>query len=327
MSVTRSFSTAISVALLAACAAQRPQVLTPVRVDTARTTANAAPAVTPTTTAIGGGRPRTVDADPLSRVDRMEWPAPSETRSDFRCARSRVLAAARDYGIAVSLDTAQQRIAGSVTIRYTNNSPDTLRFVWLQLDQNLYRPGSKGSMLFPADSRWGVRGFQAGFDIEGLQVNGRAAAMHVDDTMGRIDLEQPLAPKGGRLTITMNYAFRVPEHGSDRMGRDGSLYEIAQWYPTHGRLRRHPWLEHGSVRRPGRVLPRVRRHRLQRHRAVRLHHRRERRAAERRRGAHGRPARATLRALRAPTPPLPSSPTRRRAPRRPPVRVPGASVR
>ena len=55
--------------------------------------------------------------------------------------------------------------------------------------------------------------------------------MHVDDTMGRIDLEQPLAPKGGRLTITMNYAFRVPEHGSDRMGRDGTLYEIAQWYP------------------------------------------------------------------------------------------------
>ena len=51
-------------------------------------------------------------------------------------------------------------MSGTVTIRYTNNSPDTLRFVWLQLDQNLYRPGSKGSALFPADSRWGVRGFR-----------------------------------------------------------------------------------------------------------------------------------------------------------------------
>jgi hypothetical protein len=86
-------------------------------------------------------------------------------------------------------------------------------------------------MLFPADSRWGVRGFQGGYEIAGLQVNGRTATLHVDDTMGRIDLDQPLAPRGGKLTITMSYAFRVPEHGSDRMGRDGALYEIAQWYP------------------------------------------------------------------------------------------------
>jgi hypothetical protein len=161
----------------------------------------------------------------------MEWPGPNGTRSASGAPGPEYWQQRADYTIAVSLDTTQQRVAGSVTIRYTNNSPDSLRFVWLQLDQNLYRPGSKGSMLFPADSRWGVRGFQGGYDIEALQVNGRAAAMHVDDTMGRIDLEQPLPPKGGRLTITMNYAFRVPEHGSDRMGRDGTLYEIAQWYP------------------------------------------------------------------------------------------------
>jgi hypothetical protein len=233
MSVTRSISIAIAIAaLLGACAVQRPQVLTPVRVDTARATGTAAPIVTPAATAVGGGRrARTVDADPLARVDRMEWPAPSGTRSASGAPGPEYWQQRADYGIAVSLDTAQRRVTGSVTIRYTNNSPDTLRFVWLQLDQNLYRPGSKGSMLFPADSRWGVRGFRGGYDIEALQVNGRAAALHVDDTMGRIDLEQPLAPKGGRLTIGMTYAFPVPEHGSDRMGRDGTLYEIAQWYP------------------------------------------------------------------------------------------------
>jgi hypothetical protein len=55
--------------------------------------------------------------------------------------------------------------------------------------------------------------------------------VHVDDTVGRIDLDQPLAPRGGKLTIALSYSFRVPEHGSDRMGRDGALYEIAQWYP------------------------------------------------------------------------------------------------
>jgi len=230
--VTRSISLAIALAVLAACAAQRPQVLTPIRVDTTRAAAGPAPAAVPPATAAGsGGRPRTVDTDALARVDRMEWPGPNGTRSASGAPGPDYWQQRADYTIAVSLDTTEQRVAGTVTIRYTNNSPDTLRFVWLQLDQNLYRPGSKGSMLFPADSRWGVRGFQGGYDIEALQVNGRPASMHVDDTMGRIDLEQPIPPKGGRLTVTMSYAFRVPEHGSDRMGRDGTLYEIAQWYP------------------------------------------------------------------------------------------------
>jgi hypothetical protein len=136
-----------------------------------------------------------------------------------------------DYTIAASLDTADKVVRGTVSIRYTNNSPDTLRFVWLQLDQNLYKPGSKGSFVFPAQSRFGVRGFPGGYDITGLQVNGRGTAGKIDDTMMRIDLDAPLLPKGGQLTIGMQYSFAVPEHGSDRMGRDSSLYLVAQWYP------------------------------------------------------------------------------------------------
>jgi hypothetical protein len=214
---------------LAGCAAQRPQVLTPVRVDTVARAASPASPMSGGASASTG--PRTTSDDPISRIDRMEWPGPNGTRSASGAPGPEYWQQRADYTIAATLDTSQQRVSGSLTIRYTNNSPDTLRFIWLQLDQNLYRPGSKGSTLFPADSRWGVRGFQGGYDINGLQVNGRPAAIHVDDTMGRIDLDQPLAPKGGKLTVTMTYAFRVPEHGSDRMGRDGTLYEIAQWYP------------------------------------------------------------------------------------------------
>ena len=220
----------IALAVIAGCAAQRPQVLTPVRIETSRGAAAAGAAGTDVSTGAGAGA-RTTDADPLARVDRMDWPGPNMVRSASGAPGPEYWQQRADYTIAVTLDTAQQRVSGSLTIRYANNSPDSLRFIWLQLDQNLYRPGSKGSMLFPADSRWGVRGFQGGYDIEGLQVNGRPATIHVDDTMGRIDLDQPLAPKGGKLTVTMSYAFRVPEHGSDRMGRDGALYEIAQWYP------------------------------------------------------------------------------------------------
>src|SRR5215210_5339309 len=70
-----------------------------------------------------------------------------------------------DYTIRARLDTAAKRLSASESIRYTNNSPDTLRFVWLQLDQNLFRPGSKGPAVFAAESRWGVRGFQGGYRI------------------------------------------------------------------------------------------------------------------------------------------------------------------
>ena len=44
-----------------------------------------------------------------------------------------------DYDIVATLDTAAKTLGGTVTVHYTNNSPDTLRFVWMQLDQNLFR--------------------------------------------------------------------------------------------------------------------------------------------------------------------------------------------
>ena len=167
-----------------------------------------------------------------------------------------------DYSIRVTLDTSARRISGLESIRYTNNSPDTLRFVWMQLDQNLFRPGSTGSLLFPSDSRFGGVGFKGGFEIErvgqcretaGQRVSGSARARRgarakpaspgtpprcpsallktrVDDTMMYMDLVRPIPP-GGVTEFDLAYAFNVPEHGADRMGRDGSLYQIAQWYP------------------------------------------------------------------------------------------------
>src|SRR6266498_2939003 len=58
------------------------------------------------------------------------------------------------YTIRVSLDTATHTVAGSETIRYTNNSPDTLRYIWLQLDQNIYKASSRGAALNPTDARF-----------------------------------------------------------------------------------------------------------------------------------------------------------------------------
>ena len=220
----------VMLAVAGACTSQPPQVLTPVPMDSS---ARAARPAGGTAVARGPSMPsvRTTADDPIRRIDRMEWAGPNAFRSGSGAPGPEYWQQRADYTIAATLDTTRRRVSGSVTIRYTNNSPDTLRFVWLQLDQNLYRSGSKGSAVFPADSRWGVRGFEGGFELSALEVNGRAASVHVDDTMGRIDLDQGIVPKGGKATITMNFAFLVPDHGSDRMGRDGTLYEIAQWYP------------------------------------------------------------------------------------------------
>jgi hypothetical protein len=170
-----------------------------------------------------------------------------------------------DYTIRARLDTAAQRLTGSASVRYTNNSPDTLRFLWMQLDQNLFRPGSTGSLLFASESRFGGGGFQGGFEIDSIgqckeeagkrggketakrtakprRATARATAAplphcpvaplntRVDDTMMYVELATPLSP-GATTTLHVVYGFNIPEHGADRMGRDGSLYEIAQWYP------------------------------------------------------------------------------------------------
>jgi peptidase M1-like protein len=178
-------------------------------------------------------------------------PPPNEIRRADGAPGPRYWQQRADYVIKATLDTAGRRIDATEQIRYTNRSPDTLRFVWMQVDQNLFRPGSTGSLLFAAESRFGGAGFPGGFDIlsltqsavpgaraAGTRRRASAAASatetplehRVDDTMMYVELAQPLAP-GAATVFDLAYRFNVPEHGADRMGRDGSLYEIAQWYP------------------------------------------------------------------------------------------------
>jgi hypothetical protein len=169
--------------------------------------------------------------DPFARLDRMDWPPPSRVREANGRPGPDYWQQRADYDIVATLDTTKHTIRGHVSLAYTNNSPDTLRYVWMQLDQNLYKPGSAGSYLFPEDTRFGDRGFEGGYEIQNLVANGTRAASEVEGTQMRVLLPEPLAPRGGKVTIAMDYGFPVPEHGSDRMARDGPLYEIAQWYP------------------------------------------------------------------------------------------------
>ncbi len=142
-----------------------------------------------------------------------------------------------DYDITAALDTTRQTVSGRLRMRYTNNSPDTLRFLWMQMEQNAFKGNSLNSLIFPQTARFGARGFEGGDVIKRFdQLLGRngerqvAVVRRENGTMTRIDLAEPLAP-GGTASFDVQWHFLVPEHGADRMGRDGALYEIAQWYP------------------------------------------------------------------------------------------------
>ncbi|HET9682514.1 MAG TPA: M1 family metallopeptidase [Gemmatimonadaceae bacterium] len=142
-----------------------------------------------------------------------------------------------DYDIQASLDTGTKTLTGTLTLHYTNNSPDTLHFIWIQTEQNAFKDKSLNSFVFPAESRFGARGFEGGdvitrFDEVTGGRKGRHVALKLRDngTVTKVDLAEPLAP-GKSATFDVAWHFLIPEHGADRMGRDGPLYELAQWYP------------------------------------------------------------------------------------------------
>ncbi|MEO8336438.1 MAG: M1 family peptidase, partial [bacterium] len=139
-----------------------------------------------------------------------------------------------DYDIKASLDTTTKTLTGSLKLKYTNNSPDTLRFIWLQMEQNAFKDKSLNSFIFPQESRFGARGFEGGDVVERFdQLIGSkrvAVKQRANGTVMKVDLAEALAP-GKAATFDIAWHFLIPEHGADRMGRDGALYELAQWYP------------------------------------------------------------------------------------------------
>lgn len=145
-----------------------------------------------------------------------------------------------DYKLAVTLDTAEHKVSGNVEITYTNNSTDKLPFVWLQLDQNIYREDSRSQATsIISGGRFANKAFTQGDEIKSVTViqNGKAekANFIITDTRLQIRLNDTLKANGSKLLIKIEYAFTVPEYGTDRLGRlntkNGWIYELAQWYP------------------------------------------------------------------------------------------------
>ena len=147
-----------------------------------------------------------------------------------------------DYQLNAKLNDQTDEITGSEVITYTNNSPQSLGFVWMQLEQNLFKLDSRGNIIVPVTgSRNGGRGqvFDAGYKIRSVKVvNGTIATdvkFLITDTRMQVFLPKAVAPAGGQLKLKIEYSFISPNYGSDRMGiqptKNGKIYSVAQWYP------------------------------------------------------------------------------------------------
>ena len=141
-----------------------------------------------------------------------------------------------DYWIEATLDDAARRVTGKERVRYENRSGQELGFVWMNLEQNLFREESDGALLTKPNARFGNRDrHDGGFTISKVEVDGRERVLHEYGTVGRIDLESALR-SGGSVEIRVEWSFVVPKYGSDRMGisecKDGDVFEIAQWFPS-----------------------------------------------------------------------------------------------
>ncbi len=153
-----------------------------------------------------------------------------------------------DYVINVTLDDEKQIIRGEETITYTNNSPDALEYLWLQLDQNMrskdsdtwkIRTSDMEDKVSFRDYRYFHMDFDGGFKIEYVRDgSNKDLTTAVNKTMMRVNLPNKLAPKSS-FTIKIKYWYNI----NDRMkmgGRSGYeyfeedenyLYTIAQFFP------------------------------------------------------------------------------------------------
>ncbi|HAF46944.1 MAG TPA: aminopeptidase, partial [Cryomorphaceae bacterium] len=185
----------------------------------------------------------------------QELPTPNVYRTASGAPGHEYYQQQADYNMSIRLDDETQRIYGEETITYTNNSPDELRYLWVQLDQNMRAQNSMTQQIKTGDifnDRTGkpktafykiknnqFYDFDGGFKLEYVQTtSGSNLRYTINNTMMRVDLPSPLR-KGQSFSFKIKWWFNI----NDRMdigGRSGYeyfeeddnyLYTIAQFFP------------------------------------------------------------------------------------------------
>jgi hypothetical protein len=168
----------------------------------------------------------------------LPLPTPNEQRTGAGRPGPKYWQQRADYRINATLDSARHLITGRETIHYVNNSPTGLPYLWLYVEQNICKSNSITSTLNQPPLVFADISFDfscGGANTDGLVLDaatiaGREMKKTVYGTTMRVDLDRPL-PAGASIDLDFAFHFTIPEQGVGRMGRDGALYEIAQWYP------------------------------------------------------------------------------------------------
>ncbi len=154
-----------------------------------------------------------------------------------------------DYVMNVELDDKNKKLTGNETITYTNNSPDPLEFLWVQLDQNVRAKDSKTPVIESSDAKaadmtgsfvksYMGNEFDGGFNIlEVKDVKGIPLKYTINQTMMRVDIPKNLMP-GEKFVFSIKWWYNINDHVVDRARsgyetfEDGNRgYVIAQFYP------------------------------------------------------------------------------------------------
>ncbi|WP_212905895.1 M1 family metallopeptidase [Capnocytophaga stomatis] len=155
-----------------------------------------------------------------------------------------------DYVMQIELDDENQKLHGKQTITYHNNSPESLEYLWLQLDQNKFAaesPSKKRDTKLvkpfyePKEfvHTFMTLPFEGGFQIENVKdINGKSLPYVINQTMMRVDLDKPLAPNT-KITFSIQWNYKISDYkktggrsGYEYFEKDDNyLYVIAQFFP------------------------------------------------------------------------------------------------
>lgn len=192
---------------------------------------------------------------PVAKFQQLEHllPAPSPQRLASGAPGAGYWQNRADYDIAAELDDEKRTLTGEATITYHNASPDTLDYLWLQLDQNYQAHDSDNRStpnirrgFDPARITYGAvdrllaqETYDGAMTVSGVtDTAGRPLPHTLVKTMLRLDLPQPLAP-GATFAFRIKWSFPINDAKrlSERTGyeffaKDGNcIYTIAQWFP------------------------------------------------------------------------------------------------
>lgn len=140
-----------------------------------------------------------------------------------------------DYVINAEVKPEDKRLEATMTVTYHNNSPHSLDYIWLQLEQNLFKPDSLGTLSRTPGSVMStdLGGFDGGYAIPSIRSGDTDLAFSVYDTLARVELPEPIEP-GETFVFEMAFGFSMPPH-LRRMGSEtveqGTIFEYAQWFP------------------------------------------------------------------------------------------------